>query len=324
MTVAVCTNCGELKYGAWCTCPACQSEGLDGKVNILLSDHNLSDAELERISDAVGIIYGTGLEEEKRFHLLAYYLSRKWPKLLEYDIDAVELEFQELLDTLYRSKLAHLSGQKESNLRVSPIHNERTWTAAAGGGFQEDDDVWQAEVRGLLLDGMAVAKQIVSLNIKAGEGAVLQKFMHYVRTVYQVCDYRPLAAISTELIDDAKEYQRTVNRFCSRVRNGWSGRTKDQAGYFRGLCQRIEEMANHSRTIIEHKAGINRLIGLELKRVRQEFCRSYATFIDLSYVVMDPTRITRNVERYDDDEPDDLAKIFFSGLQGHMKKKRDL
>ena len=323
MTVAVCTNCGELKSGAWCTCPVCQSEGLDAEVNILLSDHNLSDAELERIGDAVGIIYDTGLEEEKRFHLLAYYLSRKWPKLLEYDIDAVELELQKLLDALYRSKFAHLPGQKESDLRVSPIL-ERTWTKTTGGAFQEEDDAWQAEVRGLLLEGMALAKQIVSLKIEAGEGAVLQKFIHYVRTVFQGCDYWQLSASSTELIGDAKEYQRTVNRFCSRVRNGWSGRTKDQAGYFRGLCQRIEEMANHSKTIIEHKAGINRLIGLELKRVRQEFCRSYATFIDLSYVVMDPTRITRNVERYDDDVPDDLAENFFSGLQGHMKKKRDL
>ena len=164
-----------------------------------------------------------------------------------------------------------------------------------GGAFQEEDDAWQAEVRGLLLEGMALAKQIVSLKIEAGEGAVLQKFIHHVRTVFQGCDYRQLSASSTELIGDAKEYQRTVKRFCSRVRNGWSDRTKKQAAYFRGLCQRVEEMANHSKTIIEHKAGINRLIGLELKRVRQEFYRSYDTFINLSYVIMDPTRINTSV-----------------------------
>lgn len=290
MTVAVCTNCGELKHGAWCSCPACESVGLDGEVGILLSDHNLSEAELERIGDAVAVIHDTGLDEETRFHLLAYYLSRKWPKLLEYDIDAVELGLQKLLDGLYRSKLAHLPGQEEPDLKVSPIR-QRTWATATGTEFQEEEDAWQAEVRGLLLNGMEVAKQIVSLKIEAGEGAVLQRLTHSFRMLFQGCDYRRLAGRSTELLGDATEYQRTVNTFCARVRNGWSDRTKEQAGYFRGLCQRLEEMADTAQAIIEHKAGINRLIEMEFKRLRQEFAQSYKTFIDLSYVVLDPRRI---------------------------------
>jgi hypothetical protein len=290
MTVAVCTNCGKLKHGAWCSCPACESLGLDGEVGILLSDHNLSEAELERIGDAVGIIHNTGLDEETRFHLLVYYLSRKWPKLLEYDIDAVELKLQKSLDALYRSNLAHLPGQEEPDLKVSPIH-QRTWASAMGASFQEEDDAWQAEARGLLLDGMKVAKQIVALKIEAGEGAVLQRLTHSVKTLFHGCDYRRLAARSTELIGDAKEYQRTVNTFCARVRNGWSDRTKEQAAYFRGLCQRLEEIANRANAIIEHKAGINRLIDMDFKRLRQEFAQSYKTFIDLSYVVLDPRRI---------------------------------
>ncbi len=135
MTIAVCTNCGELKHGAWCACPGCESEGFDSEISILLSDHNLLEAELSQIGDAIRVIHDTGLDEEMRSHLLTYFLSRKWPKLLEYDIDAVEPELQKKLDALYRSKLSHLQGQEDPSLKVSPIR-ECTWTAASGTEFQ--------------------------------------------------------------------------------------------------------------------------------------------------------------------------------------------
>ena len=137
MTFAVCTNCGELKHGAWCTGPACGSEGLDGEISILLSDHNLHETELSHIGDAIRVIRKTGLDEEMRFHLLAYFLSRKWPKLLEYDINALEPELQKRLDVLYRSKLSQLEGQQDPGLKVSPIrvpgsscHASQVWTWA--------------------------------------------------------------------------------------------------------------------------------------------------------------------------------------------------
>ncbi len=290
MTVAVCTNCGRLKHGAWTSCPSCESLGIDAEVGILLTDHNLTEAELERIGDAVAVIHDTGFDEETRFHLLVYYLSRKWPKLLEYDIDAVELVLQKSLDNLYRSHLAHLPGQEQPDLVVSPIRRQK-WSTATGTAFQEEEDAWQADVSGLLLKGIEVAKQIISLKIEAGECAFLQRLTHRVRTLFQGCDYRRLAARSTELIGDAKEYQRTVNMFCARVRNGWSDRTKKQAAYFRGLCQRLEELATRTKAIIEHKAGIRRLIGMDFKRLRQEFAQSYRTFVDLSLVVSAPRRI---------------------------------
>lgn len=290
MTVAVCTNCGELKYGAWCTCPVCKSDGLDGEVGILLSDHNLSEDELSRIGNAIHVIHDTELDDEIRFHLLTYYLARKWPKLLECDIDTVEPQLLKQLDTLYRSKLASLPGQEDPDLKVSPVR-QHTWTTAMGAVFQQEDDAWQAEARDVLLNGMDVAKRIVSLMIEAGEGAVLQRLTHFVTTLFRGCDYRRLAGRSAELVGDASEYRRTVSVFCDRVKNGWCDRTKEQAAYFRGLCQRLEEMADRSKTIIEHKADINRLIDMDFKRVRQEFNQSYKTFIALSYVVLDPTRI---------------------------------
>lgn len=290
MTVALCTNCGELKHGAWCACPNCNAEAFDGEISILLSDHNLSERELRQIGDAVRKIRSTGLDEETRFHVLLYFLSRKWPKLLEYDVDAAEPHVQRVLDTVYRSLLANIAGQEDPRLKVSPIR-ERTWTRAMGADLQREEDAWQSEARDVLMNGMNVAKRIVALGVAAGEGAVLQKFAHALRSLFQGCDYRRLAATAVELIGDAKEHRREVEAFCSRVKNGWSDRTKEQAAYFRGTCQRLEEMAERTKTIIEHKAGITVLIRIDFKRARQEFEQSYRTFLNLSYVVLEPSRI---------------------------------
>lgn len=290
MTVAVCTNCGELKFGACCECGVCGSSGLDSEVSILLSDHYLSEDELLRIGNVLRVIHDTELDEETRFYLLEYYLDRKWPKLLKCDIDAIEPELQKQLDTLYRSKLAGIPGQEEPSLKVSPLR-QREWTRAVGAHYQEEEDVWKVEVAKMLSNGIDVATRIGSLAVEAGEGAVLQRFTHFNRTLFRGCDYRRLVGRCIELIGDASEYRRTVDAFCARVKNGWSGRTDQQAAYFRGWCKRLEEMADRLKTIIEHKAGINVLIDMDLKRVRQEYDQSYETLLALGHVVLDPSRI---------------------------------
>ncbi|KAB2650380.1 MAG: hypothetical protein DVB32_11075, partial [Verrucomicrobia bacterium] len=225
MTVAVCTNCGKMKWGALCPCPLCEDHHLDVEISILLSDHNLSENELNQIGGAIHVIHGTGLDEEKRFHLLAYYLSRKWPKLIDYDIDAADPRLRKVLDDFYRAQLARLPGQNEPDLKVSPVRRH-TWNEANGEEFQMEEDVWQAEVRGILLNGIEVASLISSLGIEAGEGAILQRVPHFVKGLFHSCSYPRLAGRATELVGDASEYRRTVNDFCSRVKNGWSNRTQ--------------------------------------------------------------------------------------------------
>ena len=139
MTVAICTNCGNLKQGAWCSCPRCDSDGLDGDVSLLLSDHNLSESELQQIGKAVQAIHHTNLDEDVRFHALVYFLSRKWPKLLEFDSEAVEPTLLKTLDELYRDRLKNIPGQTTPSLKVSPIRLQ-TWMKASGESYQIDDD----------------------------------------------------------------------------------------------------------------------------------------------------------------------------------------
>src|SRR5205814_7990908 len=192
--------------------------------------HNLTQGELRQIGEVIKKIQSMGLDEETRFHALLYFLSRKWPKLLEYDIDAIDPDLQATLDGVYRSSLADVPGQEDPNLKVSPVARG-AWTTATGSEFQAEEDEWQSALRGVLADGIDVGTRVVSLKIQAGEGAVLQKVTHQLRSLARPCDYRRLASSAVEVIGDAKEYRRRVHSFCSQVKNGWSDRTKEQAAY---------------------------------------------------------------------------------------------
>ena len=112
MTVALCTNCGEIKFGAWCLCCNCGSNGLDGDISLVLTDWYLTKDELCQIGEAVQLIFKTELDESIRFAYLVYYLSQKWPKLLTYDIDKLDTQVQKQLIDFYSNKLSGFQGQE--------------------------------------------------------------------------------------------------------------------------------------------------------------------------------------------------------------------
>lgn len=56
MTVAICLNCGARKFGALVPCMACGFEPKDEEEkakSVLLSDHNLSAADLGNVSERI-------------------------------------------------------------------------------------------------------------------------------------------------------------------------------------------------------------------------------------------------------------------------------
>ncbi|MFH1748503.1 MAG: hypothetical protein ABIG44_15825 [Planctomycetota bacterium] len=290
MTVALCTNCGSLKHGAWCECPDCEAGPFDSEVGILLSDHNLTEEELRILGKAVATIRTTDHDEETRFLILMYFISRKWPKLLEFSIEAVPEELQETLESVYREHLQGLPGQDSPNLQVSPVAL-KSWERATGERYQDEDEAWQRTVVGVLMQGIEIAKSIVRLHVDAGEGAVLQRLKHGLHCLFRRKDYRAMAGRAEQVLGDATAYQRDVDQFCNAVRNGWSDRTKEQAACFRGLCLRMIEMAEHCKTVIEYKAGITHLIDIDFRRTKQQFQLSYRTYVDLAQVVLHPTEI---------------------------------
>jgi hypothetical protein len=288
MTTSLCLNCGVLKQGAWCPCPHCHSEPVDTELAVLLSDHTLPEDDLRRIGLAIIELRQTGLDEETRCHALAYFLSRKWPSLLEFDISAAEEPLQRTLDTLYRQFLATLPGEEHAPSRISPLV-ERRWTRAMGADMQRQDDDWQERVPDTLLIVLPVARSVIKLHRDMGEGDWLNRLRHFLQTPIKGYDIPLLLRRERQCVDEAKEADRLVNRFCSELKNGWSDRTKEQAAYFRGACMRLVEMAEITKELVEHTAGINKLIHLEVQRLRQQFTQKQGHFWPLMCVVLDPT-----------------------------------
>lgn len=87
MTMALCFNCGQTKFGAICPCPDCSvaSTG-DISLDIAFSDHHLSIAALESFGDVVRAIHRVCDDDELRFWSFIRYVS-----LHHTDILGVEL-----------------------------------------------------------------------------------------------------------------------------------------------------------------------------------------------------------------------------------------
>ena len=56
-------------------------------------------------------------------------------------------------------------------------------------------------------------------------------------------------------------------------------------------------MAEITKTTMDHKSGIKRIINIEYKRATQEFVLSYDTLISLFSVVLDPSKIKQGANR---------------------------
>ena len=87
MTLALCLNCGEIKFGAICPCPKCQvaSTG-DMRLDIAFSDHHLAVEKLEELGRVVKGIGAACDEDELRFWSFIRYVSDHEPEILRVDL----------------------------------------------------------------------------------------------------------------------------------------------------------------------------------------------------------------------------------------------
>lgn len=83
MTTALCFNCGETKFGAWCPCGRCgvASSG-DRQLDILFSDHNMSVSTLREFGTVIKRISECTDEPAIRFWVFISYLSSHPAELL--------------------------------------------------------------------------------------------------------------------------------------------------------------------------------------------------------------------------------------------------
>jgi len=83
MTTALCFNCGETKFGAWCPCGNCgvESSG-DRNLDILFSDHQMTVATLNRFGGIIKQLAQQCDDPQVRFWAFISYLSSHPAKLL--------------------------------------------------------------------------------------------------------------------------------------------------------------------------------------------------------------------------------------------------
>ncbi len=89
MTMALCLNCGDLKFGALCPCPACNA-GPSGDVDldITFSDHQYSEETLEEFGNVIKAIQNASPDDPvERYWAFLQYVSIHHPSILTIDLN---------------------------------------------------------------------------------------------------------------------------------------------------------------------------------------------------------------------------------------------
>jgi hypothetical protein len=83
LTIALCLNCGELKFGAFCPCDKCQvgSSGNED-ADTLFSDHFLSEVQLDEFSRVLKSLAERCSDSKLRYKAFLYYVSTNHPHIL--------------------------------------------------------------------------------------------------------------------------------------------------------------------------------------------------------------------------------------------------
>jgi hypothetical protein len=83
MTMALCLNCGDLKFGAICPCPVCEAKSSgDMSLDIAFSDHNYSEKTLAELGKVIKAIHAVSDDPQECFWAFLEYISRYHPSIL--------------------------------------------------------------------------------------------------------------------------------------------------------------------------------------------------------------------------------------------------
>jgi len=85
--MALCFNCGEIKFGAICPCPKCQikSSG-DMGLDIAFSDHHYDVETLKEFGGVIRAIHSATDDPQTRFWAFIQYVSEHHPSILKVDL----------------------------------------------------------------------------------------------------------------------------------------------------------------------------------------------------------------------------------------------
>ena len=101
MTMALCFNCGEMKFGAFFPCEECQTNS-SGKIHLGLtfSDHIFSISTLEQFGAVIKEIHAHCDDPNKSFYAFIHYISENYNAGFQVDLNADEkAQIMELLNS---------------------------------------------------------------------------------------------------------------------------------------------------------------------------------------------------------------------------------
>jgi hypothetical protein len=87
MTMALCFNCGEIKFGAICPCPKCQVASCgDMGLDIAFSDHHYGVETLKEFGNVIKAIQPASGDPATRFWAFIRHVSERYPSILKVDL----------------------------------------------------------------------------------------------------------------------------------------------------------------------------------------------------------------------------------------------
>lgn len=87
MTMALCLNCGDIKFGALCPCPKCQAASTGNmQLDIAFSDHRYDVSTLRQLGGVIKEIRAHCGERSTCFWTFIQYVSQNHPEILRVEI----------------------------------------------------------------------------------------------------------------------------------------------------------------------------------------------------------------------------------------------
>jgi hypothetical protein len=101
MTMALCFNCGDIKFGAICPCPTCEAKSTGNMgLDITFSDHNIDEASLKELGLLIQKFKTQCNDQCLVFWAFIRYISENHPHILS---ASVPNDIEEDVNRLYES-----------------------------------------------------------------------------------------------------------------------------------------------------------------------------------------------------------------------------
>ena len=140
MTLALCLNCGEVKFGAICPCPKCEVESTgDMQLDIAFSDHHMGKDSLYELGAAIAAIHEESSDDELCFWTFIHYVSINHPSLLGVDLKPeLKATCEDLLQRVALPEVTLRPSLKEELRAQRAKSGKRWWQFWKRGGNGEE------------------------------------------------------------------------------------------------------------------------------------------------------------------------------------------